>query len=78
MVMGKISSLVPGYRDLGCDPDLAAGLRRRYAVITPGFHLGKQHRNTGTASPLRINLLSCSPVTNRTVDLLLTMQADTV
>ena len=33
---------------LKCDPDLAAGLRRRYAAITAGYHLHKRHWNTVT------------------------------
>jgi predicted DNA-binding protein (MmcQ/YjbR family) len=33
---------------LKCDPDLAAGLRDRYAAITPGYHLNKRHWNTVT------------------------------
>jgi predicted DNA-binding protein (MmcQ/YjbR family) len=31
---------------LKCDPDLAAGLRARYAAVTPGYHLNKRHWNT--------------------------------
>ena len=30
------------------DPGLAAGLRRRYAAITAGYHLSKRHWNTIT------------------------------
>jgi predicted DNA-binding protein (MmcQ/YjbR family) len=33
---------------LKCDPDLAAGLRARYAAITAGYHLNKRHWNTVT------------------------------
>ena len=36
----------PGSVSLKCDPDLAAGLRRRYAAITAGYHLNKRHWNT--------------------------------
>jgi len=48
---GRMFALVllgpaPGSVSLKCDPDLAAGLRRRYAAITPGCHLNKQHWNT--------------------------------
>jgi predicted DNA-binding protein (MmcQ/YjbR family) len=28
------------------DPDLALGLRARYAAITAGYHLNKRHWNT--------------------------------
>jgi predicted DNA-binding protein (MmcQ/YjbR family) len=38
--------LPPGSVSLKCDPDLAAGLRARYAAITPGYHLNKRHWNT--------------------------------
>jgi predicted DNA-binding protein (MmcQ/YjbR family) len=38
----------PGSVSLRCDPDLAAGLRRRYAAITAGYHLSKRHWNTVT------------------------------
>ncbi len=31
---------------LRCDPDLAVGPRRRYAVITAGYHLSTRHRTT--------------------------------
>ena len=31
---------------LKCDPLLAAGLRARYAAVTPGYHLNKRHWNT--------------------------------
>ncbi len=36
----------PGRVSLKCDPDLAVGLRERYAGITPGYHLSKRHWNT--------------------------------
>ena len=50
-VAGKMFALVtlgpaPGSVSLRCDPDLAAGLRRRYAAITAGYHLSKRHWNT--------------------------------
>ena len=50
-VAGKMFALVtlgpaPGGVSLRCDPDLAAGLRRRYAAITAGYHLSKRHWNT--------------------------------
>ena len=50
-VAGRIFALVPlgsppGSISLKCDPDLAAGLRTRYAAITPGYHLNKRHWNT--------------------------------
>jgi predicted DNA-binding protein (MmcQ/YjbR family) len=50
-VAGRMFALVlfgppPGSISLKCDPDLAAGLRARYAAITPGYHLNKQHWNT--------------------------------
>jgi predicted DNA-binding protein (MmcQ/YjbR family) len=52
-VVGKMFALVtlgpsPGSVSLKCDPDLAAGLRRRYAAITAGYHLHKRHWNTVT------------------------------
>ena len=36
----------PGSVSLKCDPHLAAGLRARYAAVTPGYHLNKRHWNT--------------------------------
>ena len=50
-VAGKMFALVelgapPGSVSLKCDPDLAAGLRRRYPAITAGYHLSKRHWNT--------------------------------
>jgi predicted DNA-binding protein (MmcQ/YjbR family) len=50
-VAGRMFALVslgppPGSVSLKCDPDLAAGLRARYAAITPGYHLNKRHWNT--------------------------------
>jgi predicted DNA-binding protein (MmcQ/YjbR family) len=50
-VAGRMFALVPlgpppGSVSLKCDPDLAAGLRTRYAAITPGYHLNKRHWNT--------------------------------
>ena len=52
-VAGRMFALVPlgpppGSVSLKCDPDLAAGLRARYAAITPGYHLNKRHWNTVT------------------------------
>jgi predicted DNA-binding protein (MmcQ/YjbR family) len=52
-VVGRIFALVslgspPGSVSLKCDPDLAVGLRARYAAITPGYHLSKRHWNTVT------------------------------
>ena len=52
-VAGKMFALVTLGPDLDsvslkCDPDLAAGLRRRYAAITAGYHLSKRHWNTVT------------------------------
>ena len=52
-VAGKMFALVtlgpaPGSVSLKCDPDLAVGLRRRYAAITAGYHLSKRHWNTVT------------------------------
>ncbi|MBT4512963.1 MAG: MmcQ/YjbR family DNA-binding protein [Chloroflexi bacterium] len=32
--------------NLKCDPALALELRRKYPVITPGYHMNKQHWNT--------------------------------
>jgi predicted DNA-binding protein (MmcQ/YjbR family) len=50
-VAGRMFALVsldaaPGSVSLKCDPGLAAGLRGRYAAITPGYHLNKRHWNT--------------------------------
>jgi predicted DNA-binding protein (MmcQ/YjbR family) len=50
-VAGRMFALVPlgslpGSVSLKCDPGLAADLRARYAAITPGYHLNKQHWNT--------------------------------
>ena len=39
---------VPGTVSLKCDPDLAVGLRARYAGVRPGYHLSKRHWNTVT------------------------------
>jgi predicted DNA-binding protein (MmcQ/YjbR family) len=52
-VVGRIFALVsqgspPGTLSLKCDPDLADGLRARYAAIKPGYHLNKRHWNTVT------------------------------
>ncbi|WP_433513626.1 MmcQ/YjbR family DNA-binding protein [Nonomuraea sp. CA-143628] len=52
-VAGKMFALValgslPGSISLKCDPDLAVGLRGRYAAITAGYHLNKRHWNTIT------------------------------
>jgi predicted DNA-binding protein (MmcQ/YjbR family) len=46
---GKVFALVPedgASISLKCDPALAEILRRRYASITPGYHLNKRHWNT--------------------------------
>jgi predicted DNA-binding protein (MmcQ/YjbR family) len=50
-VAGRVFALVPlggspGNISLKCDPELALGLRARYAAITPGYHLNKRHWNT--------------------------------
>jgi predicted DNA-binding protein (MmcQ/YjbR family) len=50
-VAGRMFAMVPlgpppASVSLKCDPDLAAGLRARYAAITPGYHLSKRHWNT--------------------------------
>ena len=50
-VAGRMFALVslgppPGSISFKCDPDLADGLRARYAAITPGYHLNKRHWNT--------------------------------
>lgn len=50
-VGGRIFALIdlgppPGHVSLKSDPDLADGLRSRYAAITPGYHLNKRHWNT--------------------------------
>jgi predicted DNA-binding protein (MmcQ/YjbR family) len=50
-VAGKMFALVtmgqPAVSvSLKCDPDLAVGLRRKYAAITAGYHLNKRHWNT--------------------------------
>ena len=50
-VAGKMFALVPlgaepASVSLKCDPGLAIDLRGRYAGITPGYHLNKQHWNT--------------------------------
>jgi predicted DNA-binding protein (MmcQ/YjbR family) len=52
-VAGRMFALVPlgevpGSVSLKCDPDLAVGLRARYAGVRPGYHLSKRHRNTVT------------------------------
>jgi predicted DNA-binding protein (MmcQ/YjbR family) len=52
-VVGKMFALVtlgpaPGGVSVKCDPDLAVGLRCRYAAITVGYHLSKRHWNTVT------------------------------
>jgi predicted DNA-binding protein (MmcQ/YjbR family) len=52
-VAGRMFALVslgpaPGSVSLKCDPDLAEGLRARYAAIRPGYHLNKRHWNTAT------------------------------
>jgi predicted DNA-binding protein (MmcQ/YjbR family) len=66
-VAGKMFALVtmgpaPGSVSLKCDPDLAAGLRRRYAAITAGYHLSKRHWNTVT--------LDCSVPEDELLDLI--------
>jgi predicted DNA-binding protein (MmcQ/YjbR family) len=50
-VAGRMFALVPlggspANISLKCDPELALGLRARYAAITPGYHLNKRHWNT--------------------------------
>lgn len=50
-VAGRMFALVPlgeapGSVSLKCNPDLAVGLRGRYAGVTPGYHLNKRHWNT--------------------------------
>jgi predicted DNA-binding protein (MmcQ/YjbR family) len=50
-VAGRMFALVPlgaspASISLKCDPDLALGLRARYAAITAGYHLNKRHWNT--------------------------------
>jgi predicted DNA-binding protein (MmcQ/YjbR family) len=52
-VVGRMFALVPlgeepGSVSLKCDPELAIGLRGRYAGVTPGYHLNKRHWNTVT------------------------------
>ena len=52
-VAGRMFALVPlgevpGSVSLKCDPDLAVGLRGRYAGVRPGYHLNKRHWNTVT------------------------------
>lgn len=52
-VAGKMFALVPlgespASVSLKCDPGLAAGLRRKYPAVTPGYHLNKRHWNTVT------------------------------
>ena len=32
--------------NLKCDPELAVELRARYAAVTPGYHMNKNHWNT--------------------------------
>ncbi len=63
-VAGKMFVLVtlgpsPCSVSLKCDPDLAAGLRRRYAAITAGYDLHKRHWNTVTLSTARYPRLNC-------------------
>ena len=50
-VAGRMFALVPqgpgqGSVSLKCDPGFAIDLRARYAGITPGYHLNKEHWNT--------------------------------
>jgi len=50
-VAGRMFALVPlgeepGSVSLKCDPELAIGLRGRYAGVRPGYHLSKRHWNT--------------------------------
>ena len=52
-VAGRMFALVPlgevpGSVSLKCDPDLAVGLRARYAGVSRGYHLSKRHWNTVT------------------------------
>jgi len=46
----KLFALVPENApfsvSLKCDPVLARVLRERFAAVTPGYHLNKQHWNT--------------------------------
>lgn len=50
-VGGKMFALLgwqnqPITLNLKCDPEYAIELRERYAAITPGYHMNKQHWNT--------------------------------
>lgn len=50
-VMGKIFALIPIdtpdlQMNLKCDPEKALELRERWACVTPGYHMNKQHWNT--------------------------------
>jgi predicted DNA-binding protein (MmcQ/YjbR family) len=49
-VMMKMFALAPinvfDTVNLKCDPERAIELRERYAGITPGYHMNKQHWNT--------------------------------
>lgn len=52
-VGGKLFALVgwqnlPPTVNLKCDPERAVELRERFAAITPGYHMNKQHWNTLT------------------------------
>ena len=53
-VMGKMFALAPiavfDTMNLKCDPERAIELRERYAGITPGYHMNKQHWNTVNAT----------------------------
>lgn len=52
-IMGKMFALVaweavPLRITLKCDPEVALELRDRYAAVTPGYYMNKQHWNTIT------------------------------
>lgn len=50
-VGGRMFALIkigkdPPRVNLKCDPALAVQLRRKYAAVTPGYHMNKAHWNT--------------------------------
>ena len=49
-IQGKVFALIHGAQplriSLKCDPFWATELRKKYAAITPGYHLSKAHWNT--------------------------------
>lgn len=50
-VAGKMFALIglgnsPSSINLKCDPDQAIELREKYAEVTPGYHMNKNHWNT--------------------------------